>query len=78
MKKRLSKSQIKIFMILSQQKREIQRKMQEIVEAEDEQVKMIAKYFDFPDGNYQIIQDGEEVFIKLLQENENDSINKNE
>jgi hypothetical protein len=68
MKQKLSQSQIGVFIMLAQKKADIQKKYQEIVDIENEQVEMVGKFYDFPSGQYYIRQVGDEFFIELDEE----------
>ena len=69
MEKQLSNSQIYILMMLNQQKNELQKQFQEIINIENEQIKMIAKYFDFPkEKEYSIRQNEDKIFIYFDEE----------
>lgn len=64
MEKQLSKGQVHILMILNQQKNELQKQFQELVEFENEQIEMIANYYNFPQNEKcQLRQNGMDIFI---------------
>lgn len=53
----LSKTQKRIFVGLSQQRQEAIQALQEINEAQNEQIEMLRQKYDLPEGEYQIRQE---------------------
>jgi hypothetical protein len=65
--RKLSKTQVRIFVALSQQRAELQQQFQEIVEAEREQIEMLRKQYGLPEGEYQIRQEQNGDVIMFMQ-----------
>jgi hypothetical protein len=65
--RKLSKTQIRIFVALSQQRAELQQQFQEVVEAEREQIEMLRKQYDLPEGEYQIRQEQNGDVVMFMQ-----------
>ena len=55
--RKLSKTQIRVFAALAQQRAELQAAFQEVVEAEKEQIETLRRHFGLPDGEYRLRQD---------------------
>ena len=53
----LSKTQARVFIALGQQKAELQKQYQEIMDAEAEQVELLREKFGLPEGVYQLRQE---------------------
>jgi len=53
----LSKTQARVFIALAQQKAELQKQYQEIMDAEAEQVELLREKFELPEGVYQLRQE---------------------
>ena len=70
MKQKLTKGQVMVLRTLSKQREEVIQALQEIAEAEQEQLKMLVAHFDLPkDKEYFVRQEGEDVFL-MEQEKE--------
>jgi hypothetical protein len=66
----LSKAQARVFIALAQQRQELQGTFREILEAEHLQVEMLRKVFGLPDGEYQIRQDGGDLVLFRVEQEE--------
>lgn len=55
--RKLSKTQARVFIALAQQRRELQAAWQEVQQAEGEQVEMLRRHYDLPEGEYRLRQD---------------------
>lgn len=64
MEHKLTNPQIRVLAALGQQKKEAQKLVEEIEEAESEVLAMIIKYADLPVGAYYLTQNNEGVFVK--------------
>lgn len=65
--RKLSKTQVRIFVALAQQRAELQQQFQEVVEAEREQIEMLRKQYGLPEGEYQIRQEQNGDVILFMQ-----------
>lgn len=76
----LSKTQKRVFVALSRQKDELGQAFQEVLEAEKEQIEMLRKHFDLPEGRYDLRQedDGSVVIYQVLEEATEEEINEEE
>ena len=69
MKKKLSKGQVVILRALAAKRQQIIEALKETAEAEQDQLSMLVKFYDLPeDKEYQIRQEGEEVFLEEKNE----------
>ena len=67
----LSKVQGRVFVALAQQKAELQRAFQEIVEAETEQIAMLREKYELPEGlKYSVRQEGDGAIVLFAKEEE--------
>lgn len=69
MEQKLSKGQVKVIMFLEQQKEDARKLYNEFVEAEQEQLSMIAKYYNLPvSSSYSLKQheDGLAIFSEEM------------
>ena len=64
MEYKLSNHQVRVLASLGQQKKDAQKIVEEIAEAESEVLSMIIKYADLPIGAYYLTQTNEGVFLK--------------
>lgn len=71
--RKLSNPQVRIFMALSGQRMELQKQFQEILDAEKEQIEMLRKHFELPEGEYQIRQEPTGDVIMFLVEPEKEA-----
>ena len=65
--RKLSKGQGRIFFALQQQRMEIEKAFNEVLEAEQEQIEMLRKIYDLPEGKYLVKkkEDGSLVMVML-------------
>jgi hypothetical protein len=63
MEQKLTKTQIRTLTALAAQRNELQEIFKELVEAENEQVQMLVKYYGLPDGEYKVKQVGSDVIL---------------
>ena len=72
--RKLSKTQKRIFIALSQQKQRLNEQFAEIVEAEQEQIEMLRQRYDLPEGEYQLRQEqnGDLVLFAVPETEEGD------
>lgn len=64
MKKKLTNGQVLLLRALTQKREEIVQALREIAEAEQDQLKMLVKFYDLPeDKDFMVRQEGEEVFL---------------
>jgi hypothetical protein len=55
--RRLSKTQIRIFVALARERQRLQEEFQDIAEAENEQIEMLRQKYSLPEGRYQVRSD---------------------
>lgn len=60
---RLSTSQVRVLIGLSQQRAEIQKVLAEIAESEREYLSMLKDHYELPEGDYKILQQGGDLYI---------------
>lgn len=63
MEHKLSNHQLRLLVVLSNQKEEAKKAYEEILEAEKELLAMIIKYADLPIGAYQLKQSGNDIVL---------------
>ncbi len=68
--RKLSKTQIRVFQGLAQQRTELQSAFAEVVQAENEQIEMLRKQYDLPEGNYHLRQEATGDVVMYLAEPE--------
>ena len=66
---KLTNEQVRILVTLADQKRNLQNSLAELDKTEQEYFKMILKYYDLEQGEYQITQQGQEIFIEKVSSN---------
>lgn len=60
----LTKGQVMVFTAFSLHKAELQKEFQNILDAEQEQIDLLVKAQGFQKGEYRIIQEGDEVWLR--------------
>jgi hypothetical protein len=70
--KKLTKSQARVFFMLHQQKQELTRAYQEIVEVEREQIEMVRKLHGLPEGPCLVRQEADGSLILAAAPEEED------
>ena len=67
--RKLSKSEVRVFIGLAQQRRELQAAFQEVAEAEQAQAELLRAHFGLPEGQYQVRQEqnGDVVLFRVEQ-----------
>lgn len=71
---KLTKEQVRMLITLGEQKKNLQNSLEEVQSTEQEFFKMILKYYDLEEGEYKLLQEGEDIFIKkVTRENVEDS-----
>lgn len=66
-KQKLSKGQTRIFVALHQQRVEIEHAFQEIIEAEREQVEMLRKIYELPEGEYLVRSEADGSLVMFMK-----------
>jgi len=61
---KITNEQVRILVTLAEQKKGLQNSLQELQKTEQEFFNMLLKYYDLEPGEYQIIQQGEDIFIE--------------
>lgn len=65
----LSKPQGRVFIALAQQRAELQAAFQEVLEAEREQIEMLRRKYDLPEGlDYQVRQEADGALVLFGKE----------
>ncbi len=64
---KLTKNQIAVFTGLALQRNELQKEFQAVIEAENEQIKLLAKHYNLEPGDYQVVQEQNDVYLRLVQ-----------
>jgi hypothetical protein len=70
--RKLSKSQGRVFLALHQQKMELQAAYQEVIAAEGEQIEMLRKHFELPEGEYIVKNTADGGLVMVQQEPKKD------
>ena len=70
---RLSTSQVRVLIGLSQQRAEIQKALAEIAESEREYLSMLKDHYELPEGNYKILQQDRDLYIVEDSEYKNEN-----
>ena len=65
---KLSKGQARIFFALQQQRMEIEKVFNEVLEAEQEQIEMLRKMYDLPKGQYLVKSEADGGLVMVMQE----------
>jgi hypothetical protein len=68
MEKKLTESQVRVFVALAEQKAKVQQEFERILEAEQEQVELLRAAFGFPDGEYTLRQSDDGVMLLKVEE----------
>lgn len=67
--RKLSKTQLRVFIGLAQQRQELQEVLQEILDAEEEQLEALRVRFGLPEGKYALRQASKDevLFVERLE-----------
>lgn len=65
--RKLSKTQARVFYALKQQRVEIEQAFQEVIEAEREQVEMLRKMYELPEGKYLVKSEADGSLVMFMQ-----------
>lgn len=70
MKQKLTKSQVRLLTALAQQREEVKKVFTELLEAEREQVSLLAEHYGLnKDRRYDVSVEGEDVYLVEIDEN---------
>lgn len=64
---KLTKNQVAIFTGLAMQRAELQKKFQNIISAENEQIALLVKHNGLEEGDYQVIQEEDDIYLRLIE-----------
>jgi hypothetical protein len=65
--RKLSKGQARVFYALNQQRVELEHAFQEVIEAEREQIEMLRKMYELPEGEYQVKSEADGSLVMFMQ-----------
>ena len=65
--RKLSKAQGRVFFALQQQRVEIEHTFQEVLEAEQEQIEMLRKMYELPEGEYLVKSEADGSLVMFMQ-----------
>lgn len=74
---RLTQSQVRILIGLSQQRMEIQRAFNEVAESEQEYLRLLQSHYKLPEGEYQFLQQGNDIYITEVAQNASENVVNN-
>ena len=76
MKTKLTTAQVLVFIGLNKQRAEVEKLFTELIQAEQEQLSILAAKYGLPEGAYTIQQEGEEFYLVPKEESKKASTKK--